>query len=41
MIDDALFFEVLVSHVQKGLIGIPMLDITLESVDSSNAQKVG
>ena len=41
MIDDALFFEVLVSHVQKGLIGIPMLDITLESVDSSTAQKVG
>lgn len=40
-IDDALFFEVIVSHVQKGLIGIPMLDISLESVESSSAQKVG
>jgi lipopolysaccharide transport system ATP-binding protein len=40
-IDDAMFFEVLASHVQKGLMGIPMLDITLESVQDVPAQKVG
>jgi lipopolysaccharide transport system ATP-binding protein len=29
-IDDALFFQVVASHVQKGLMGIPMLDIRLK-----------
>jgi lipopolysaccharide transport system ATP-binding protein len=40
-IDDAMFFEVLASHVQKGLMGIPMLDITLESVPAATSQHVG
>jgi len=40
-IDDSLFFEVIVSHVQKGLMGIPMLDITLESAEGVSAQRVG
>lgn len=30
-VDDALFFRVEASHVAKGLIGIPMLDITMEA----------
>lgn len=36
-IDDALFFRVHSTHLQRGLIGVPMLSITLES-DSSLAE---
>ena len=37
-IDDALFFRVQSSHVTRGLIGIPMLDIAiLAEADSSRA----
>lgn len=36
-VDDAVFFRVEASHVAKGLIGIPMLDITMEA-SASNAE---
>ena len=35
-IDDALFFKVIASHVQKGIMGIPMLTISLEVSNGSH-----
>jgi len=36
-LDDALFFRVTSSHVAKGLVGIPMIDISLDVQDAAEA----
>ena len=40
-LEDAVFFHVANSHVQRGLVGIPMIDIQLQRNVKKNALAVG